>query len=88
MSRSDQIRDKDSIQRDAITAKIVGPVKVEIFRDNENDTWTLALMEPGTMDIKFAFVFRDLSQISSVANDINAKVVEWTLRRSKERKEK
>ena len=69
--RPDQTRDKDSIQRGAISANIVGPVKVVLHSVSYP---LLDICEPDTSankgNVKFTFRFRTVDDVEKFARDI------------------
>ena len=73
--RPDQARDRDSIQRDVVSANIVGPVKVSLHSFNQP---ILDICEPDTSankgTAKFRFRFRTIEDIEVLARDILARV--------------
>lgn len=79
--RSDQMRDKDSIQRDTVSAKIAGPIDTPVIRDDDKNVWILVFLEPNDSqnrgNAKFAFEFETLDEIDRLGARLQAEVIMW-----------
>lgn len=81
MARADQIRDRDSIQRETIYARIVGPVEVVIepcwvgATQPTSPHFQLRLCEPSLSknegNAKFVFLFYERDDLEVFVDSIN-----------------
>jgi hypothetical protein len=75
MSRQDQIRDNDAIQRDTISATILPGANVVVFHPRSGE-WFMGFAEPNTSanqdHMKFCFKFESLAALNGFVEKINA----------------